>query len=59
MEHYLKLCLMFSLCVIASQLCAMSPDVMHNLLRQKEIREAICNNLSEIDLNRMAQLTDK
>ena len=55
MKFYFKLNLMLSYGIIVSQLGAMDPELMHKLLGQKEIREAICNNLSEKEINVLSQ----
>ena len=46
---------MISLTVFAPQLSAMDAELMRELLGQKTIREAICHNLYERDLNRLSQ----
>ena len=55
MERYVKFSFIMSLFVIATQLGAMDPELIHKLLGQKTIREEICNNLSEQDMNRLSQ----
>ena len=56
MERYFKLSFMLSLSAVIPQLGAMGPELMHRLLGQKEILEAICNNLSEKEMNRLSQV---
>ena len=46
---------MMSLNVIAPQLCAMEPELIQGVLGQEHIRNAVCNKLSENDLNRFSQ----